>query len=159
VGRTTFYDYFTDRDDVIASLVEEELPRVIGELIGDVPPGLALPERLTALATGMIRFVAEDRVFGVILHHEVGRMGHDAQLRIRSAHADLSGEMASIYREGVETGLFAPMPHALAARLIHDCIMSAARVVIDGGATADEVTEAMSRFLLDGLGNHRVTLG
>ena len=29
VGRTTFYDYFDDRDDVIASLVEETLPGVI----------------------------------------------------------------------------------------------------------------------------------
>lgn len=158
VGRTTFYDYFSDRDDVIASLVEDELPRVIGDLIAEVSTDLTLPQRLAALASGMVRFVAEDRVFGVILHREVGRMSPEAQLRIRSAHADLSGEMASIYRNGVESGLFAAMPSPLAGRLIQDCIMSAARVVIDGGAGVDEVTESMSRFLLAGLGHHRLTV-
>ena len=33
VGRTTLYDYFVDRDDLIATMVEAELPGVIDDLI------------------------------------------------------------------------------------------------------------------------------
>lgn len=152
VGRTTFYDYFDDRDDVIASLVEEKLPDVIAELIESVPEGLDTTSRLGRLASTTVKFVATDRVFGVILHHEAGRMGLDAQQRISRSHAQLATELASIYLRGVEEGVFRPMPPYLAGRFIQDTIMSAARALIDDGSRVDEVTEGVESFLLGGLG-------
>lgn len=154
VGRTTFYDYFSDRDDVIAALVEEELPRVLADLIDSLPEGLSIPERLASLASKTVEFVASDRVFGVILHREVGSMSQDAQKRIADSHADLSIEMARLYREGAEIGLFEPLPPRLAGQLIQDTIMSGARVLIDAGDNADptDTTRHVERFLLGGLG-------
>lgn len=152
VGRTTFYDYFDDRDDVIASLVEEKLPDVIAELIESVPDDLEITERLARLASATVDFVATDRVFGVILHREVGRMGPDAQERIRESHAQLATELASIYRRGVSEGVFRPMPPYLAGRLIQDTIMSAARALIDDDSHREEITEGVEAFLLGGLG-------
>jgi AcrR family transcriptional regulator len=155
VGRTTFYDYFEDRDDVIASLVEEELPDVIADLIADIPDGLDTTERLARLASHTVEFVATDRVFGVLLHKEVGRMGLDAQRRIRDSHAQLATELSSIYAKGVEEGVFRPMPGYLAGRLIQDTIMSAARALIDDETRRVEVTEGLQAFLLGGLGSRR----
>ena len=155
IGRTTLYDYFSDRDDLIAALVEEELPVVISELIDDVEENLSIGERLAQLAVKTVEFVATDRVYGVILHREVGRMSLEAQERIRASHSDLSSTMAGLYRSGVEEGLFDPLPPALAGRLIQDTIMSAARVLIDGSSDQSEVTEGLRSFLLKGLG-HRL---
>ena len=155
IGRTTLYDYFSDRDDLIAALVEEELPVVISELIEDVEETLSIDERLAQLAVRTVEFVATDRVYGVILHREVGRMSLEAQERIRASHSDLSSTMAGLYRSGVEEGLFDPLPPALAGRLIQDTIMSAARVLIDGSSDQSEVTEGLRNFLLKGLG-HRL---
>lgn len=153
VGRTTFYEYFADRDDVIASLVEEKLPDVIAELIDAIPDDLDTAGRLARLASETVEFVATDRVFGVILHREVGRMGLDAQERIRRSHAQLATEMASIYVAGVEEGVFRPMPPYLAGRLIQDTIMSAARALIDDDSRREEVTREVEVFLLGGLGH------
>lgn len=153
VGRTTLYDYFSDRDDLIAELVENELPKVVSELIESVPEDLPTRERLAELVVRTVEFVATDRVFGVILHREVGRMGLEAQERIRESHSDLSSTMATLYSEGVEEGIFDPLPSALAGRLIQDTIMSGARVLIDGSADPEEVTNAVKRFLLRGLGD------
>ena len=155
VGRTTFYDYFDDRDDVIASLVEDTLPDVIAELIAQVPEGLDTAERLARLASLTVEFVATDRVFGVILHREAGRMGTEAQLRIRHSHSQLATELASIYLRGVSEGVFRAMPGYLAGRLIQDTIMSAARALIDDDTRLSEVTEGVEAFLLGGLGNVR----
>lgn len=152
VGRTTFYDYFDDRDDVIASLVEEKLPDVIAELIASVPNDLDTRSRLARLASATVEFVATDPVFGVILHHEAGRMGPDAQERIGESHAQLATELASIYMRGVREGVFRPMPGYLAGRFIQDTIMSAARALIDDGSRLDDVTEGVESFLLGGLG-------
>lgn len=155
VGRTTFYDYFDDRDDVIASLVEDRLPGVIADLIDSVPADLSTADRLAKLATATVEFVATDRVFGVILHREVGRMGQQAQERILQSHAQLATELASIYMTGVSEGVFRPLPPYLAGRLIQDTIMSAARALIDDDSRRQEVTEGVAEFLLGGLGARR----
>lgn len=153
VGRTTFYEYFEDRDDVIASLVEDKLPEVIASLIAEVPEELSTADRLAGLAVATVRFVATDRVFGVILHREAGRMGHAAQARIRDAHSQLSNELATIYATGVSEGVFRPMPSYLTGRLIQDTIMSAARALIEDEERLDEVTRGLGAFLLGGLCN------
>ena len=153
VGRTTFYDYFEDRDDVIASLVEEKLPDVIADLIESVPDDLDNRQRLARLASETVEFVANDRVLGVILHREVGRMGLDAQERIRRSHAQLATELASIYMSGVSEGVFREMPPYLAGRFIQDTIMSAARALIDDHSRRHEVREGLEAFLLGGLGS------
>lgn len=153
VGRTTFYDYFEDRDDVIASLVEEKLPDVIADLIESVPDDLDNRQRLARLASETVEFVANDRVLGVILHREVGRMGPDAQERIRRSHAQLATEMSSIYMAGVSEGVFREMPPYLAGRFIQDTIMSAARALIDDHSRRHEVREGLEAFLLGGLGS------
>ncbi|HEY6628682.1 MAG TPA: TetR/AcrR family transcriptional regulator, partial [Acidimicrobiia bacterium] len=65
VGRTTLYDYFVDRDDLIATLVEDELPGVVDALITAVPPGGSASERLADLASRTVEFVISDPVLGV----------------------------------------------------------------------------------------------
>ena len=157
IGRTTLYDYFSDRDDLIAALVEDELPVVIGEIIESVDGSLPIGEQLAELAVKTVEFVATDRVYGVILHREVGRMGLGAQERIRQSHSDLSSKMADLYRGGVEVGIFDPHPPALAGRLIQDTIMSAARVLIDGTSDRQTVTASLKSFLLKGLGYEEFT--
>jgi AcrR family transcriptional regulator len=153
VGRTTLYDYFTDRDDLIASIVEEELPEVLAALIDSV--ALSSPsERLADMASATVEFVATDPVLGIILHRDVGKLGQEAQNRIRSAHADLADEMGAIYMQGVVSGEFRRMPPDLAGRLIQDVIMSAARAVINASAPGDrkdEVVGQLRAFLIGGL--------
>ena len=62
--------------------------------------------------------------------------------------------MAKIYGQGVIEGAFRSIPIDLAARLVQDSIMSAARVVLnapDPGVRLEEVIAEMQRFLLQGL--------
>lgn len=157
IGRTTLYDYFSDRDDLIAALVEDELPVVIGEIIEGVDASQPIGEQLAELAVKTVDFVATDRVYGVILHREVGRMGLEAQERIRQSHSDLSSTMADLYQRGVAAGMFDSLPPALAGRLIQDTIMSAARVLIDGRADRQTVAASLRSFLLKGLGYEEFT--
>lgn len=155
VGRTTLYDYFTDRDDLIATLVEEELPGVVDALIEEMPSGGSPPERLADLATRTVEFVINDPVLGVILHREVGRMGAEAEVRIRAAHATLASTMVGLYHDGVASGDFRSMPPDLAGRLIQDSIMSAARTVLAAARPEERVelvTMHLRLFLIGGFG-------
>ena len=154
VGRTTLYDYFTDRDDLIASIVAEELPGVLESIIESVPTDGSPSDRLADLAARTVEFVASDPVLGLILHRDVGRLGPDAQNRIREAHATLADEMVGLYFRGVDSGEFRRMPPDLAGRLIQDVIMSSAKTVMTAAAPEDrieEVTASLRMFLIGGL--------
>ena len=147
IGRTTIYEYFRDRDDLIASLVEEELPSVIAELMEGLQGVAAPTERLLRLAELTVEFVATDPVLGLILHREVPRLSFETQDRIRMAHNDLSTAMVGFYLEAVAAGRFRAMAPDLAGRLIHDTTMSAARSVIAAPDRLAEVTANLRQFL------------
>jgi AcrR family transcriptional regulator len=151
IGRTTLYEYFRDRDDLIASLVEDTLPGVIAGLVSRLDQARGPDERLMDLAALVVEFVATDPVLGVILHREVSRLGSTAQDRIRLAHTDLSAAMMGTYQRAVEAGTFRAIAPDLAGRLIQDTIMSAARVLIMAPGRMGEVTTELRAFLRGGL--------
>lgn len=147
IGRTTLYEYFRDRDDLIASLVEDALPGVIAGLVARMDRDRAPDELLLDLAELVVEFVATDLVLGVILHREVPRLGANAQDRIRLAHTDLSAAMMGTYQIAVAAGRFRTIAPDLAGRLIQDTIMSAARAVISAPSRLAEVASELRAFL------------
>lgn len=153
IGRTTFYEYFSDRDDVIASLVEEELPSVASELIRSADAETNIG-KLFDIVEATVQFVVENPVLGLILHTEVPRLGASAQQRINQAHSTLSGEMAALYLAGVEEGALQRLDPQLAGGLIQAVIMAAAKVVInspDPTSTVPDIVSDLRAFLLSGL--------
>ncbi|HEY7565695.1 MAG TPA: TetR/AcrR family transcriptional regulator [Acidimicrobiia bacterium] len=151
VGRTTIYEYFRDRDDLIATLVEETLPQVVINLIEGVRGDQTADQRLLDLAEAVVEFVATDPVLGTILHREGPRLSAEAQDRIRLAHSDLSVAMARTFQDAVDRGHFRPLAADLAGRLIQDTIMSAARAVIAAPNRLPEVRRTLRAFLEGGL--------
>jgi AcrR family transcriptional regulator len=152
IGRTTLYEYFRDKDDLIASMVEERLPEVIQEMINAATDG-DVRDRLAELAIATVEFIVEDRVLGLILHREVPRLSQDAQDRIRESHQDLAMRMAGLYMQGVREGRFRQMAPDIAGRFMNEVIMGAAKVLIvasDPAARLDEVTTAMTEFMFGG---------
>lgn len=154
VGRTTLYDYFTDKEDLLATLVETSLPDTIAELLGSIPDGLSVDERLGELAIKTVEFVVSDPILGLVLHRELPALAGETQDRIAAAHEDLSKEFALLYRTGVEDGLFRTMAPDVAGAFLQDVIMAAARVLLRGDepkSRLHEVTNSLVEFLRGGL--------
>ncbi len=154
VGRTTLYDYFTDKEDLLATLVETSLPDTIDELLGLIPDGLAVDERLGELAIKTVEFVVSDPILGLVMHRELPALTGETQDRIAAAHEDLSKEFALLYRTGVQQGLFRQMAPDVAGAFLQDVIMAAARVLLRGDepkARLHEVTGSLVEFLRGGL--------
>ena len=154
IGRTTLYDYFADKDDLLASLVEETLPPTIATMVENVPSDLPPAERLHRLIASTVEFVALEPTLGRLLHREVPKLSESAQQRVANAHQVLAREFIDAYRAGVEAGNLKQLPPGLAGRFLNDMIMSAAQLLIDSDHPADDlatVTEAMSDLIFDGL--------
>jgi len=152
IGRTTLYEYFTDKEDLVATLVEETLPNVIEDVVRAARSEDRI-ERFVGLAVGMVDFISQDPVLGLLLHTEVPKMSDKAQQRVAVAHRGLSAEFGAVYRAGVEAGVLKPLPPRLVGRFAQDIIMSAARAVIeaeDPKQASPAITAAMVTVLLSG---------
>jgi len=151
IGRTTFYEYFDSKEEVLIHLVESAIPELSNEIFAGLED-LEPAEQLSTLVVRMIEFVGTDPL-GLILHTEVPRLPDEVQRRMAAAHAPLSRQFAHVYRGGVDDGSFVEMDPKLAAHLIYESIMTAGRVL---KATADpkqhvhRIAEAASGFVMRG---------
>ncbi len=154
MGRTTLYDYFSDKDDLLASLVEETLPSVIKSLVERVPESLPPTERLRRLAIHSMEFLVAEPTLGHILHREVPKLSESAQQRVANAHQALGRAIVDAYRAGVDQQYFKELPPGLAGRFINSIIMSGAQALIDSDDPSQSlpaITDAMVDLIFDGL--------
>ena len=155
IGRTTFYEYFTDTEDLLAALVEERLPEVTEEIVGAIDREVPIEDQLAELSVRMVEFASTDHVLGLQLHQGLPTLSPPTQRRIAAAHRSLSAEFARIYQTGVAGGVFRQMPTDLAGVFVQDLTMAAAKrlMTLDEPKTRlHEVADELVAFLLNGLG-------
>ncbi len=140
IGRTTFYEHFASKEDLLVQMVRRDLPPLVAEIVGTVDDSLPPDEKLAALAQSMVEFVGTDHI-GLILHTEVPHLSAASQEQISEAHTGLSMAFASTYREGVEAGVFRMIPRRLAGRMMEQMIMTGGKAVMDADDPSTDVTE------------------
>lgn len=153
MGRTTFYEHFASKEDLLVELVRRDLPPVVTDILQSVDSSLAPDERLHRLARKMVQFVGTDHI-GLILHTEVPRLSPAAQRDIAEAHHGIADEFASIYRDGVEQGIFRRIRPELVGRMMEGIIMTGGKVVMDApdpGGVVDPIAASTADVLVAAL--------
>lgn len=138
IGRTTFYEHFSSKEDLLVQLVRRDLPQTTQEILASVDAELPPDERLGQLAARMVEFVGTDHL-GLILHTEVPRLSPEAQRDIAESHEGLASEFANIYRAGVMQGMFTAYPPRFAGMMIEQIIMTGGKIVMNSDDPARQV--------------------
>lgn len=154
VGRTTIYEYFKDKEDLLATLVEEELPVTVDTMVENLPEGVPTLERLEALLRALVEFVALDPTLGFLLHREVPKLSGSARRRVEAAHRGLIGEFIGLLRMGQAEGVLVAVPLDIMGRVVQDIVMSGAQILIDSpepSARLTEVTDTVVAMAIRGI--------
>ncbi len=140
IGRTTFYEHFSSKEDLLVQMVRRDLPPLVDELVEAVDGTSAPDTRLLDLARLMVAFVGTDHI-GLILHTEVPHLSPQSQEQISEAHTGLSMAFADTYREGVQAGVFRMVPPRLAGRMMEQMIMAGGKAVMEADDPATDVVD------------------
>ncbi|MCL1597801.1 MAG: TetR/AcrR family transcriptional regulator [Actinomycetia bacterium] len=140
IGRTTFYEHFSSKEDVLVELVRRDLPPLSEAIVDAVDPDLPPAQRLEALTYRMVEFVGTDHV-GLILHTEVPRLSPEAQRGITEAHKGIASEFSGVYRQGVASGVFRSIPPRLVGRMMDQIIMAGGKAVMESNNPSKDVDE------------------
>jgi AcrR family transcriptional regulator len=154
IGRTTLYEYFVDKEDVLIHLVERSLPSVVDDMVDSLPDDLTYRERLGELIVRGLEFVSSDADLGSTLMRELPKLSPEAQKRVRAAHSRLEDEVTRLCRLGISEGEFGSYDPSDASRIVFSTMMSTSQSLLrdrDAKQRVHEVADTLVRFLFEGL--------
>ncbi len=130
IGRTTLYEYFRDKEEILVCLVEETIPELVDEMIAAIPEGLSCEQRLGELLLASLAFVSDDSNLGTLIMREVPKLSPEAQYKVRRAHVRIEEEIVEVCRQAIESGQFRDLDPATAGRIASAMTMCAARALL-----------------------------
>jgi AcrR family transcriptional regulator len=118
MGKSSLYDYFKTKDEILISYVEDELYdlTVAAQEIAALP--LPACQRLRLLMEKHLEYLLANKDFYLKLSFEVQRMGIESQQRMqvgRHAYQDL---IRRLIDEGIQEGAFRPVDALMVSRTL-----------------------------------------
>jgi len=154
IGRTTLYEYFADKEGILVSLVQQELPGLMADLVADLPDDRSCRDRLGVLIERGLEFVSDDSKLGSMLMRELPNISKEAQRQVRQAHFGLADAVIRVCREGIDSGEFREMDPMVVGQLVYGLMMSASSGPMRSPEAKDErseISNTMLGIIFDGL--------
>jgi AcrR family transcriptional regulator len=147
VGKSTLYDYFKTKDEILIALVEDAIEDLIAQAQQIVRQDIPVTERLHQLLHAHLEYLMANKEFYVRLTYEVQRLALDSQQRIqikRHAYQDL---ICRLIEEAVQEGVFRPVDSLLATRTILALLTPVAYTSRPTGSPDEMLHQALDIFL------------
>ena len=154
VGRTTFYDYFTNKEQLFIELLEDRVPPRLEAMVASLPDGQPL-DRLRALFFGCFDLLVEDVDLARVLFVVGRELPADARERVWEVLSPASDELLRECSEGFGPDVPTPAEIELLHRAVADMLVGGVDQVLaqsDVTESAPRVRDARLRFVMGGLG-------
>lgn len=152
IARTTVYEYFANKEAVLAALIEDRLPPIVDQILDGLttgPPAKRLAEILHRSFIMVMRYPVEATLLFRV-SRELPKADRDAAW---SVFDPIRLEMVRLCREGVETGEFPDMdPRSLGTIVADHLVGGIDEISVRSDNEAGVVAESRIAFLHRGLG-------
>ena len=151
IARTTVYEYFPNKESVLAEIIAERVPPIIDEILEDLPdvaPSPRLFEVLRRSFSMVYRFPVE----ATLLLRVSRELPKPERAAMWSVMDPVRLEVLRLCREGISTGGFPEMdPEALGAIVADHLVGGIDEMAVRGAENAEMVAESRLAFLQNGL--------
>lgn len=125
VGKSTLYDYFKSKEEVLISYFEEELDTITTRAQEIVQQDLGVTEKLKNIMLMHMRYLVENKHTFLKLSVEAQRLSLESQEQIQAKRHAYQDMLRTIIEEGIRAGELRPINALLAARSVFNLLATA----------------------------------
>lgn len=147
IGKSTLYDYFPSKDDILLSFLEDELQTLTDQMgeIGKQNAGAM--EKLRKMMFAYMEYLATNQDFYVKLSYQVQRLAQESIERIQRKRHALQDMVRGTLEEGIQEGCFRPVDSLLATRVIFTALTPAVYTTRPSSSRQQMMEEAFTLML------------
>jgi AcrR family transcriptional regulator len=119
MGKSTLYDYFPRKEEILLYFIEREMEVTHREARDIAAQQLSADEKLRRILHSLWSYLNENRAFAALTAREAGRLGPRAVQRMARRRMAYRGILEQVIREGIAEGDFRAVDPALAASALH----------------------------------------
>lgn len=147
IGKSTLYDYFSSKDDILLSFVEDELQRLTDGARTIAKQNIGAQEKLRRMMFAYMDYLATNEAFYMKLSLEVQRLAQQSLERIQRKRHSLQDMLRGIIDEGIQEGCFRSVNSLLATRVMFNALTPAVYTTRPSGSRQQMMEEAFNLML------------
>ncbi|HSL42119.1 MAG TPA: TetR/AcrR family transcriptional regulator [Anaerolineales bacterium] len=147
IGKSTLYDYFHTKDDILLSFVEDELQKLTQRVEEITERDIAALEKLRLMMFAYMDYLATNEDFFMKLSLEVQRLAQQSLERIQRRRHALQDKVRHMIEEGIREGSFRPVDSLLATRVIFNALTPAVYSTRPSGSRQQMMEDAFTLLL------------
>lgn len=146
MGKSTLYDYFATKDEILVSYVEDAIFDLTEQARQIASKDIPSAEKLRQVMHLHLEYLVANKEFYTRLTFEVQRLGLESQRRIQARRHTYQDLLCQLIEDAVREGTFRPVDSLLAARTIMVLITPVAYTTRPTGTPDEMLDEALDIF-------------
>jgi AcrR family transcriptional regulator len=147
IGKSTLYDYFPSKDDILLSFVEDELQTLTEQMKEIANQKIGAQDKLRRMMFAYMEYLATNEDFYMKLSTEVQRLAQNSLERIQRKRHALQDMVRGTVEEGIREGGFRSVDSLLATRVIFTALTPAVYTTRPSGSRQQMMEEAFTLML------------
>ncbi len=150
IGKSTLYDYYPSKDDILVSYYENELRKLTKEALKICKQDLNYTEKLSRIMFMHLAYLLENKKHFWKLSLEGQRLAIESQQRIQLSRHGYQDLLREIVEDGIQAGEFRAVNPQITARSILSLLSTAAFTTRPTG-TPEEMLEEILSICFEGI--------
>ena len=150
VGKSTLYDYFPSKDDILIAYVADEVQHMTADAQQIMAQDLTVTEKFRRIMRKQLEYLLANKLQNLRISYETQRLGAESLQRIqihRHAYQDM---LCDLVREGIQKGELRPVNPSLAIRGMYALLTSTVYTSRPTGSQEEMLSEAFD-IIFNGL--------
>lgn len=106
MGKSTLYDYFRNKEEILLYFVEQEMDTIHQDAVQIAAMNIPVEEKLRRILRSLWAYLEENKEMAVLIARESSRLGERATERIVSRHDNYRKILEGVIRQGTQEGVF-----------------------------------------------------
>jgi TetR/AcrR family transcriptional regulator, cholesterol catabolism regulator len=150
VGKSTLYDYYKSKDEILISYFVEEIEKINLRAREIIQQDHGVTEKLKKLMLMHMKYLVENKHTFLKLSVEAQRLSLESQEQIQAKRHAYQDMLRTLIEEGIRTGELRPVNPLLAARSVFNLLATAVFTSRPTG-TPEEMLEDVLDIFFEGL--------